>query len=603
MGNMLSYSELEQKFESLEAVVKVQLTLIAQHEEAFRLQSEITKQWEEKFNIQSDTIAVLEKTVKAQAETITEQQTLINFYEEQFKLSQRKQFGSSSERSPEQLFIENMFNEAEDQATKLLEPTIEEITYKRKKRVGKRKEDLEGLPVERIDYELPESERGCPECGEIMNDIGATTRSELEIIPAKVVHKEHVTHAYACAKCNKDKGAKGTPVIRANSPTPLISGSMASASAVAHIASQKFVNGVPLYRIEKGLTYDGVVLSRQNMSNWLIYCTQHYLVSIYSKLIESLLKEDIAHADETTVQVLNEPNRSAKSKSYEWLYRTGLHSKYPVVIFEYQETRNHQHPDKFLKDFKGYLHSDGYQAYHNLPQCIIIVGCWSHMRRYWEKVYESLAKNKRDGSNAERGLVYCNLMFAFEEEFRDLDPDTRKERRLKYSKAVSDDYFDWVDSLDPLPKSLMGEAVTYTHNQREYLENIYLDGRLELSNNLAERSLRPFVQGRKQWLFSNTPNGAESSSILYSIIETAKENNLNPFQYLKYLFEKMPDAKTSDLESLLPWSETLPEICRVPVKASNVKQEKPKYSSRKGPLHNALIKLREKYKDKERHPI
>jgi hypothetical protein len=221
------------------------------------------------------------------------------------------------------------------------------------------------------------------------------------------------------------------------------------------------------------------------------------------------------------------------------------------------------------------------------------------MRRYWEKVYESLLENKREGSNAERGLLYCNLLFAYEDEFKDLDPEERKKQRLKISKLVSDDYFDWVDTLSALPKSLMGEAITYAKNQRVYLENIYLDGRLELSNNLAERSLRPFVQGKKQWLFSNTPNGAESSAVLYSLVETAKANNLNPFQYAKYLLEILPGAKTGDLESLLPWSETLPEICRVPVKASNVKQERPKYSGRKGPLHNALLKLRERYRDKE----
>jgi transposase len=601
MEKKLSYSELEQKFKELEAVVELQLKVIAQHEEAFRLQSEISAQWEEKANLLSDRIALLEEAVKAQAEINAKQEALIRYYEEQFKITQRKQFGSSSERSPDQLYFENMFNEAEDQAdSSLPEPEIEEITYKRVKRVGKRKEDLEGLPVERVEHELPESERGCPECGEAMEDIGVTIRNELKIVPAQVINEEHATHKYVCknknCNCNRDSDSKA-PIIGAESPTPLISGSLASASAVAHIATQKFVNGIPLYRIEKGLAYDGVVLSRQNMSNWLIYCTQNYLVSIYSLLIPHFLKEDIGHADETTLQVLHEPGRPAKSKSYMWLYRTGIHSKCPVVIFEYQETRSHEHPENFLRDFRGYLHCDGYQAYHNLGEGIIVNGCWAHMRRYWEHVYESIAENKREGSNAERGLVYCNLLFAFEEEFQKLDPDERKEKRKKYSRPVSDDYFEWVDTLSPLPKSLMGDAVTYARNQRGYLENIYLDGRLELSNNLAERSLRPFVQGKKQWLFSNTPNGAESSSILYSIVETAKANNLNPFQYIKYLLEMLPNITTSNLESLLPWSETLPDICRVPVKASNVKPERPKYSSRKGPLYKALQKLRERYRD------
>jgi len=297
--------------------------------------------------------------------------------------------------------------------------------------------------------------------------------------------------------------------------------------------------------------------------------------------------------------VLHEPGREAKTKSYEWLYRTSGCTDHHIVIYEYQQTRGHDNPKEFLKEFKGYLHTDGYQAYHNLPPCTIVVGCWFHARQYWAKLYETLKESDREGSNAERGLVYINLLFAFEEEFRDLSPDERYKKRLEYSKPVSDDFFDWVGSLNPLPKSIMGEGVHYALAQRKYLENVYLDGRLELSNNRAERSIKPFVQGRKVWLFSNTPNGAVSSSIYYSIVETAKENHLNPREYINYLLETLPSAKTSDLETLLPWSESIPDCCRVPVKASNNKPGKPKYSSKNGPLHLALQKLRARYRDKD----
>ena len=539
-------------------------------------------------------IESLEATIVSQSALIEKQNTLIHFYEEQFKLSKRRQFGSSSEQSPGQLHFENIFNEAEDQTdSSLPEPIYEEVKYKRKKRVGKREEDLADLPVERVDYELPESERTCPECGDMMRDMGVTVQRELEIIPAKVVCKEHAAHTYGCANC--ERIGTYTPIVKAETPKPLISGSLASPSAVAHIASQKYVNGMPLNRQEKSFSYDGVILSRQTMANWLIYCTQNYLVAIYSQLVTSLLEEDIGHADETTVQVLREPGRAAQTKSYEWLYRTGIHSKRPVVIFQYQETRKQDHPRAFLSDFKGFLHCDGYQAYHGLPSDIIVVGCWSHCRRYWEKLYESLPKNKRDGSNAERGLVYCNLMFVLEHEYCDLVPEERHKQRLKYSKPVSDDFFEWIGSLNALPKSLLGEAIHYSLSQREYLENVYLDGRLELSNNLAERSIKPFVQGRKQWLFSCTPNGAESSSILYSIIETAKENHLNPYQYIKFLLEMLPNSHYSNLSSLLPWSESLPDCCRIPAKAFNAKLHRPQYSSNKGSLYQALQRLREKY--------
>jgi hypothetical protein len=232
------------------------------------------------------------------------------------------------------------------------------------------------------------------------------------------------------------------------------------------------------------------------MANWLIYCARNYLASVYLLLARILLRENAIHADETTVQVLHEPGRDAKTKSYEWLYRTSGYSEHPIVIFEYQETRKQDNPKAFLKDFKGYLHTDGYQAYHNLENGIIIVGCWSHCRRYWEKLYDTLGESERDGSNAERGLVYINLLFAYEDEFRSLSPEDRYIKRLEYSKPVSDDFFDWVSTLNPLPKSLLGEAVHYSLSQRKYLENVYLDGRLELSNNRAERSIRNFVQGR-----------------------------------------------------------------------------------------------------------
>jgi len=544
-------------------------------------------------------IKSLKEIIATQMTEISELKTLVKFYEEQFKLAQRLRFGASSEKSSDQLYLfENMFNEAEDQADPLLpEPTYEEIIYKRKKRVGKREEDLSDLPIERIDYELPESERICPECGSLMDDIGVTVRDELEIIPAQVIHKEHAVHAYGCANC--EKTSDHTPIVKAEAPAPLISGSLASPSAVAHIASEKYVNGVPLYRTEKGFTYDGVVLSRQTMSNWLVYCAQTYLAAIYALLITFLLKGNILHADETPVQVLHEPGRKAQTKSYEWVYRTGGCAAHQIVIYEYQETRNQEHPKAFLKGFSGYLHTDGYQAYHNLPPGIIVVGCWAHVRRYWEKLYETIPENKRKGSNAERGLVYCNLLFVLEDEYREFTPEERFKLRLKYSKPVSDEFFDWVGSLSALPKSLLGEAIHYSMSQRKYLENIYLDGRLELSNNAAERAVKPFVQGRKQWLFSNTPNGAESSSIYYSIIETAKENHLNPYQYLKFLLEMLPHTTTNDLETLLPWSKSLPDSCRISVKASNKNKTKtPKHAKKSGPLHLALLSLREKFHEK-----
>ena len=541
-------------------------------------------------------IQSLESKVRDQGLQIDALRVALEDYKARLFLNRRRQFGSTSEQNPNQLCIEGLvdtiFNEAEDQVEPSLpEPTYEEVTIKRKKRVGKRKDDLSGLPVERIEYELPESERVCPECGELMHDIGVTVRDEIEVIPARVVHKEHAVHAYGCRNC--EKVGDSAHIIRAESPSPLIPASLATPSAVAHIAVQKYANGTPLYRQERGFAYDNINLSRQTMANWLIYCSLNYLASVYTKLITVLLNEEVLHADETSVQVLNEPGRGAQTKSYEWLYRTSGHTINPVVIYEYKETRKQEHPQEFLKVFKGYLHCDGYQVYHNLPVDIIIVGCWAHARRYWEKVYVSLPEDKRDDSLAEKGLAYTSLLFLLEDEYRALSPDDRYEMRQKYSKRVSDEYFAWVSGLNALPKSLLGEAVHYSLSQRKYLENVFMDGRLELSNNRAERSIKPFVQGRKQWLFSDTQNGAVASSIIYSIIETAKENNLHPFHYLKYLLEALPNAKTSEIDMLLPWSSSLPDYCRIPDVAKLPNREKRRKTT--GHLHSVIMNLRNKF--------
>ena len=569
-------------------------------------------------------VAELTATIERQAATIAKQKELNEYYLEQLRLARRHRFGRSSEQLDSDEFRQiTLFNEVEAEADKTLpEPEIEQITYKRKKQVGKREKDLADLPVERIDYELPEDQRFCPECGGPMEDIGVTIRRELQIIPAQVVVVEHATHAYKCQDDCAQAGSKAievqsrnktendaaedqvvdagetpevtekapvvvesTPeaaeeapdvkstIVRAESPAPLISGSLASPSAVAYVIDQKYGLGMPLYRIETDLKYKGINLSRQTISNWIIYCAETFLSGIYALLITYLLMEFVLHADETTLQVLHEKGKAATSKSYEWIYRTSGFASHRIVIYEYQPSRDGKHPKKFLKDYIGFLQTDGYQAYHNLPG-IIVVGCWAHARRYWENLYNTLPKDTRANSDAARGLKYIGALFKFEREFASLSPAERYRMRLEKSKPVADAFFAWIATLGALPQSLLGKAVGYAQSQREYLMNVFLDGRLELSNNRAERSVKTFVMGRKAWLFSNTPNGAEASSIMFSIVETARENGLKPYEYVKYLLEKLPSAKTSELETFLPWSESIPDYCRVPVKPDPEKHAK-----------------------------
>jgi len=506
------------------------------------------------------TVADWQKKYSELEVEVKELKVLVQWYENQLLNAKRRIFGTSSEKSDISYNQINLFGVPEIAPPP--EPETETISYKRKKRVGKREEDLSDLPVERIDYEIPESERSCPECGETMSDIGVKVRQELKIVPAKIVVVEHAKHTYACHNCEQNEVS--TPIVQADTPPALIPGSLASASLISHIVMQKYFHGMPLYRIERGFLYNGANISRQVMAGWVIKVSDMYLYGIYQLMIKNLLTETVAHADETTLQVLHEPGRAAQTKSYMWIYRTSGCSERKIVIYDYKETRNRTHPAKFLAEFSGYLHTDGYEVYHNLPPGIIVVGCWSHVRRKFEAILKSIPKDDRKGSNAETAMAYINALFDFERKFAELTPEERYQKRLECSKPVADAFFAWAESLGALPKSPLGQAVSYALNQQEYLNNVWLDGRTELSNNRAERSVKPFVMGRKSWLFSDTPEGARASSVMYSIVETARENNLHPERYIEYLLETLPKSSSSDMEALLPWSNKLPSYCNAP---------------------------------------
>ena len=492
----------------------------------------------------------------------------LKWYEEQFRLSRQKQFGPSSEKTdPEQL---NLFNEAEDTANpEVKEPTLETITYKRrKKQVGQKAKMLEDLPVEVIEYRLTEEEQICPCCKGKLHEMSTQVRQELKVIPAQVKVVKHIQYIYACRQCERENIS--TPIIKAKMPNPILPGSLASPSLLAYIMDQKYTNSLPLYRQEKQFSRLGIELSRQTMANWMLAAADPWLRIIYDHMHKKLIKRDILHADETTLQVLKEPGRSAETKSYMWLYRTGREGP-PIILYDYQTTRASKHPNKFLSGFKGYLQTDGYSGYGQLTG-ITLVGCWAHARRKFTEALKALPAAQKDKPVAASvGLTYCNKLFAIEQELKDVSHEERYEKRLKLSKPLLDEFYAWLkrQRQQTLPRSAFGQAITYCLNQWDDLNNFLLDGRLEIDNNRAERSIKPFVIGRKNWLFTNTPRGAKSSAIIYSIIETAKENNLKPYNYLIYLFEQLPNIDTNDqvlIEDLMPWSDKLPEEIRMPAK-------------------------------------
>ena len=498
------------------------------------------------------------------SQKVAELEKINQHYLEQLRLSKKKIFGASSEQVTEGYEQLNLFNEAESERTTLLpEPKIEEITYKRKKSKKKSFDEKYGdLPVEEVISDISEEEKICEKCGSEMTFMKYEIRRELKIIPAQVKVVEHKKAVYVCKECDKNgieanfKTAESTPA--------LIEKSLVSPSLLAHIMNQKFCNAMPLYRQEQDLKRMGIQISRQTMANWVISGAK-ILQPLYEKMHEILLKESILHADETPLEVLCEPGRSAILKSYMWLYRTGKYAYTPIVLYDYREVRSGDYAKKFLAGFSGYLHCDGWQAYDKVENTKRI-GCWAHVRRkFWEAL--ELQSDKTDFSTAAgQGFLYVEKLFRLEHadskkplESPELSLTDISEIREKQSKKLLSEFFSWAESEyeKNLPQSLVGKALSYAINQKSTLMTFLENPKLELTNNRAERSIKPFVIGRKNWLFCNTPGGANSSAIVYSIIETAKEKNLKPYDYLIWLFENIRLGK--DVEKLLPWSVYLPE--------------------------------------------
>lgn len=351
--------------------------------------------------------------------------------------------------------------------------------------------------------------------------------------------------------------------MKAPAPEPVIKGSFAAPETIAHIVYEKFVMGAPLYRQEQDWERKGIPLSRQTMSNWLIRATRDWLFPVYGALRQRLLAHKVLHGDESTVQVLRESGKTAQSKSYMWLYRTSGDTVHPIVLYDYQPDRKIMHAEEFLRGFSGFLHADGYEGYHKLPDSITVVGCWAHARRKFEEALKIVPASARDDSCPMEAIRQIGEIYKLEGEFKKLSSDdcfkARFEARAQHIKPLVSAFFDWCHKQKALPKSHFGNAVNYALNQRSWLENYLLDGRLEIDNNRAERSIKPFVIGRKNWLFCNTQEGAKTSAVLYSLIETAKENSVNPFEYLTFVFRNAPNWDISDpgsIDRLLPWNCT-----------------------------------------------
>ena len=498
--------------------------------------------------------------------TIKDLQSQVNNLTEMVMLLRKEKFGPSSEKTPKQVEGQlSLFNEVEVEAdASVPEPISKEVKgYARKTPKTKREEIIKDLPVREILCETAKEEQYCDHCNSPLRPIGKeVVREELEYIPAKLQIVRYVRMSYECPRC---KHTEYPFIKKAQTPTSLMNHSLASPSSVANVMYLKYVNSVPLYRQEKEWERMGLSLSRATMANWVIRCSQDYLMPVVEHLQKKLLERDIIHCDETPVQVLKEEGKKPQTKSYMWLYRTGDDGKPPVILYDYQPSRNGDHAVVFLKDFKGFVHSDGYSGYNKLTG-ITRCGCWAHLRRKFIEAIPKKTGANEPLTNAEIGRDYCNQLFEIERDLKHLSPEDRRLKRLELEKPILEAFWCWLENLNVLNGSALGKAVTYAKNQRKYMENYLLDGRCSISNNAAENAIRPFTVGRKNWLFADTPKGASASAAVYSIIETAKANGLNVYTYLEYLLLYMPDTDwrncPEELDMLMPWSEDVQAECK-----------------------------------------
>ena len=532
------------------------------------------KYTEEKLNsFDKETLIQLFLSQQEQLENIDHNLQLVL---EQMADLKRHRFGRSSERHEPDEQISFMevdgkivfFNESEAVAAEECGNGAEAVPRRRpKKKQGKREEDLDGLPVVVIEHSISPEELAALFGEGGFKQLPDEVYRRYGFTPAKVEVEEHHVKVYA--------GKNTDEIVKAPHPECLLRGSLVSPSLEAAVMNAKYVNAVPLYRQEREFERYGLHISRQNMANWTIQCADRYLAVLYDYLHEKLYSYHVLQADETPVLV-NKDGRPAGSKSYMWVYRTGrMYTERQMVLYEYQKTRNASHPREFLKDFNGVCVTDGYQVYHTLEderEDLKIAGCWSHARRRFDEAVKALPKAKQKDSRAYLALTMIQAIYREEKQLKELPAQERHNRRQLSIRPLVEAYFTWVrENLPRVPqKSKTWEGFNYTLNQEKYLKVFLDDGEVPMDNNAAEQSIRGFCIGKKNWVMIDTVVGAKSSAIIYSIAETAKANNLKPYDYFEYLLTEIPkhldDTDRGFLDDLLPWSLSLPENCRKPGK-------------------------------------
>lgn len=522
-----------------------------------------------------DIISQLNMTVKSQNEiilslrdTIASNQEQMRTMTEQIEYLTKKLFGTSSEKTKNLEGQYNLFDEAEQEAIPVDETEtagsvpVKEHTRKPKSRQA---DVFKGVPSRDEIIPLSEDQKFCADCGAEMKVIGREfLRREFRFIPAKGEVVNIYVETAKCPVCSEAPAMeKAVQFVKSHAPEALILHSYATASVVAWVMYQKYANSMPLYRQEQDWKQLGVFLNRATLANWIIHCATQYFKPLYDHLHRELLKREFLMADETRIQVLHEEERKAENDSFMWLFHSGEDGLPDIVLYQYTETRAKFHAAEFLKGFRGYLETDCYQGYNNLPgikRCC----CFAHLRRYF---VEAVPKGKEldYGNPAAQGVQYINRLFEQERysAAQKHTPEQRYAYRLEKEKPILDAFWTWLSQQTPKKGTRLEKAVNYAQNHKAEFMTYLEDGRCSFSNNLSENAIRPFTVGRKNWLFSDTPKGAEASAMVYTMVEMAKTHNLNIYKYLNYLLEQLPGTVMTDeeLAKLVPWNETVQTAC------------------------------------------
>lgn len=497
----------------------------------------------------------LREDVVAKQSVLDEQQAEIDLLREQLRLLVHKRFGQSSEKTPEEQL--RLFNEAEASADEFEgEEPEARIPVKGHTRARKGRRPLpESLPRVEVIHDLPEAEKICPHDGHVLKKIGQDTNEQLDFIPAKIQVIRHVRLKYACPEC--EQGVKIAPL-----PPQPIPKSMASPNLLAHVAVSKYADALPLYRQSKIFARSGIDLPRTTLANWMIRIGQ-LVQPLINLLRDEMLSGPYIQCDETRYQVLREDGKTARSQSYLWAQRGGSRD-HPVILFNYDPSRSGEVPARLFEGYSGYLQTDGYKGYGAVcaanPE-IRRVGCMAHARRKFDEALKAQEHGTQRSkvakllSRAQQGLSYIRRLYRIEKKIRNRSAEERQAARQERAQPILNEMKEWLTESKKQvpPRSLTGQALGYLSDQWEFLIRYVEDGRLEIDNNLIENAIRPFVLGRKNWLFSATVRGAESSANIYSLIETAKANRLEPYRYLCHVLAELPKAQSlEEIEALMP---------------------------------------------------